>query len=231
MKILVVEDDRRIADFLRRGLAAEGHDVAVEHDGRDGLDRVRGETFDVILLDRVLPYVDGMEFCRMLREERMQVPVLMLTAKDALKDKIDGLQGGADDYMTKPFAFDEVLARIDALHRRANRAVQPAARLQVGDLTLFAESRQVEKAGRTINLTPREFDLLRFLITHAGRAVSRERLLSAVWNYGYDPGTKLVDVYVRYLRLKLDEEGAPSAIETVRGVGYMIPRPGSPSEY
>jgi DNA-binding response OmpR family regulator len=221
MKILVVEDDRRIASFLERGLAAEGYQVRVEHDGRDGLERLRGEPVDLVILDRMLPYVDGLELCRIIREERRPVSVLMLTAKDTLQDKIDGLSGGADDYITKPFAFDELLARIVAVQRRRT-SVDHNAELRLGDLVLEPQSRRVTKDGQPVNLTVREFDLLRYLMKNAGKVVSRERLLSSVWNYGYDPGTKIVDVYVRYLRLKLDRNGSASCIQTVRGVGYMM---------
>lgn len=222
MRILVVEDDRRIASFLERGLAAEGYQVAVEHDGRDGLERARQESFDLAILDRMLPYVDGMEVCRVLREERRPLLILMLTAKDSLKDKIDGLKGGADDYLTKPFAFDELLARLIALKRRGNEAGRDDI-LSVGPLQLDPQSRRVTRDGKPVTLTVREFDLLRYLMSNADKVVSRERLLNGVWEYGFDPGTKIVDVYVRYLRAKIDMPGEASLIETVRGVGYMMP--------
>ncbi len=221
MKILVVEDDRHIASFLERGLRKEGYQVSVEGDGRDGLERARSEDFDLMILDRMLPYVDGLEVARILREERRGVNILMLTAKDAVKDKIEGLRGGADDYLTKPFAFDELLARIFALQRRRTSRAHDES-LTIGDITLDPNSRSVSRGGQPIALTAREFDLLRYLMSNANRVVSRERLLSSVWDYGYDPGTKIVDVYVRYLRLKLDGEGQPSVIRTVRGVGYMM---------
>ena len=221
MNILLVEDDRRIAAFLERGLAAEGYRVATEHDGRDGLERARVDPFDLLILDRMLPYVDGMEVCRVLRRERRPLLILMLTARDSLEDKIEGLMGGADDYLTKPFAFDELLARIVALRRRGESAAGEA-QLQVGPLLLDPQSRRVTSDGRPVDLTVREFELLRFLMANADRVVSRQRLLNGVWDYGYDPGTKIVDVYVRYLRKKLDREGEPSLIQTVRGVGYMI---------
>ncbi len=221
MKILVIEDDRRIASFLERGLTAEGYQVRVEHDGRDGLERLRSESPDLVILDRMLPYVDGLEVCKIIRQERRPVSVLMLTAKDTLQDKIDGLSGGADDYITKPFAFDELLARIVAVQRR-HTSVDRDTELTIGRLVLEPQSRRVTNDGRPVNLTVREFDLLRYLMKNAGKVVSRERLLSSVWNYGYDPGTKIVDVYVRYLRLKLDTDGNKSCIQTVRGVGYMM---------
>ena len=221
MNILVIEDDRRIAAFLERGLAAEGYTVAVEHDGRDGLERARVDPFDVVILDRMLPYVDGLEVCRVLREENRPVAVLMLTARDSLQDKVDGLLGGADDYLTKPFAFDELLARLVALRRRHGRS-EGEGQLRVGPLLLDPQSRGLSRDGRPVELTVREFELLRYLMANAGKVVSRQRLLNGVWEYGYDPGTKIVDVYVRYLRKKIDTEGAPSLIQTVRGVGYMM---------
>jgi DNA-binding response OmpR family regulator len=223
MKILIVEDDRRIAAFLERGLTAEGHQVAVENDGRDGLERARSDEFELIILDRGLPYVDGLEIARLLREERRRVLILMLTARDSLEDKIDGLQGGADDYLTKPFAFDELLARIVALRRRGT-APEEERELRIGGLVLDPQSRRVSKDGVAINLTVREFELLRYLMANADKVVSRERLLNSVWEYGYDPGTKIVDVYVRYLRKKIDREDEPSLIQTVRGIGYMVSR-------
>jgi DNA-binding response OmpR family regulator len=229
MKILVIEDDRRIASFLERGLAAEGYHVALEHDGRDGLERARAEAFDLIIVDRTLPYVDGLEICRVLRAEKRPALLLMLTARATLDDKIEGLRGGADDYLTKPFAFDELLAHIFALGRR-RAAVSQESVLAAGPLTLDPASRQVSRDGSPVTLTPREFDLLRYLMKNAGRVVSRERLLNSVWQLGYDPGTKIVDVYVRYLRAKIDVPGAESLIQTVRGVGYMIAAhgPGGP---
>jgi DNA-binding response OmpR family regulator len=222
MKILVIEDDPRIASFLERGLVAEGHQVAVEDDGRDGLERARSDEFDLLLLDRMLPYVDGLEVCRRLREEGRGVYILMLTARDTLQDKIAGLKGGADDYLTKPFAFDELLARIGALQRR--RAAPSVEKpLRIGGLSLDPQSHRVTKDGAPITLTVREFELLHYLMSNPDRVVSRERLLNSVWDYGYDPGTKIVDVYVRYLRQKIDgPEGTPSLIQTVRGIGYMM---------
>lgn len=221
MKILVIEDDARIASFLQRGLVAEGHQVAIEGNGRDGLERIRNDAFELVILDRMLPHLDGIEVCRILQEEHRQVLVLMLTAKDSLQDKVEGLHAGADDYLTKPFAFDELLARIVALRRRS-QGVDGEQPMQVAGLMLDPRSRRVARDGVAISLTVREFDLLRYLMANADRVVSRQRLLNSVWEYGYDPGTKIVDVYVRYLRNKIDGPGTPSLIQTVRGVGYMI---------
>lgn len=220
MNILVVEDDRRIASFLERGLAAEGYHVSVERDGRDGLERIRADNFDLVILDRMLPYIDGLEVCRVIREEQLPAMVLMLTARDSLQDKIEGLKGGADDYLSKPFAFDELLARIVALRRRSGHD-QPKL-LRVGPLVLDAAAHRVTKAGDILQLTLKEFELLAYLMANVDKVVSRQRLLSSVWDYGYDPGTKIVDVYIRYLRKKIDDADKPSLIQTVRGVGYMI---------
>lgn len=228
MKVLVVEDDRRIASFLERGLAAEGYQVSVENDGRDGLERARQDDFELIILDRMLPYVDGLEITRLLREEKRPSMILMLTAKDSLQDKIEGLKGGADDYLTKPFAFDELLARLVALRRRRSE-IDHERQLAIGPLTLDPQSRRVTRDGEPISLTVREFDLLRYLMSNPDKVVSRQRLLNSVWEYGYDPGTKIVDVYVRYLRAKIDTEGSSSLIQTVRGVGYMMPSKPDPS--
>jgi DNA-binding response OmpR family regulator len=228
MKVLVIEDDRRISAFLGRGLAAEGYQVTLEEDGRDGLERIRTDSFDLVILDVMLPYLNGLEICRIVREERRPVLILMLTAKDSIQDKVEGLKGGADDYLTKPFAFDELIARIIALRRRRSGPDAAAAVLRVGPLTLDPASRRVTKDGRDVALTVREFELLRYLMLNAEQVVSRQRLLNSVWEYGFDPGTKIIDVYVRYLRRKLDEAGdGPSVIETVRGVGYMISARGS----
>ncbi len=222
MKILLIEDDPRIASFRERGLLAEGYQVAVENDGRDGLERARSDEFDLLILDRMLPYLDGLEVCRQLRQEERGVYILMLSARDTLQDKITGLKGRADDYLTKPFAFDELLARIGALQRR--RAAPSVEKpLRIGALSLDPQSHRVTKDGVPITLTLREFELLHYLMSNPDRVVSRERLLNSVWDYGYDPGTKIVDVYVRYLRQKIDgPEGTPSLIQTVRGIGYMM---------
>jgi DNA-binding response OmpR family regulator len=220
-KLLLVEDDLRIAGFVRRGLEAEGYVVDVAGNGRDGLARARTQEYGLIILDRMLPQLDGLELCRTLRAERCESLVLMLTARDALPDKVEGLQSGADDYLTKPFAFDELLARVAALLRRGSSRPAPEV-LRVGDLTLDPASRRAIRDGREIPLTVREFALLRYLMANAGTVVSRARLLSDVWRYDFDPGTKLVDVYVRYLRQKIDAGAAKPLIHTVRGFGYMI---------
>ena len=223
VRILVAEDDARIASFLVRGLAAEGYDVERTHDGRSTLDAATSGEYALIILDRMLPGMDGLEVCRRLRELGYHTRVLMLTARDRLQDKVDGLKGGADDYVTKPFAVDELLARIEALLRRPDTAV-PEAMLQVGDLRLDSAGRVAWRGERRLPLTPREFALLACLMENADTVVSREHLLSRVWGRNFDSDDKVVDVYVRYLRRKIDDGADRSLIHTARGFGYMISR-------
>lgn len=220
-KILMVEDDPRIASFVKRGLEAEGHTIDLAGNGENALELARAIDYPLVVLDRMLPGMDGLEVCRLLRLERRGCCVLMLTAKDGVKDKIEGLRDGADDYLTKPFVFDEFVARIEALLRRASKpAAEPV--LEVMDLVLDPSTKQVRRGGREIALTAREFALLAYLMTHAGTVVSRARLLNNVWELNFDPGTKVVDVYIRYLRQKVDGAGAKPLIRTVRGFGYMV---------
>ena len=220
MRILIVEDDRRVSDFLRRGLEAVGFHVSVAEDGREGLAVIRTDPFDLVILDRLLPYLDGLELCRIVRSEQWPVLILMLTARETIQDRVDGLKGGADDYLTKPFAFDELVARIDALRRRRPGAAADQL-LRVGRLNLDASARSLMDGGHEISLTRREFDLLHFLMLNTGKVVSRQRILNNVWSYSYEPGTKIVEVYIRYLRAKLGPE-ASANIRTVRGIGYVL---------
>lgn len=220
-RLLLVEDDERIVGFVKRGLEAEGHVVDLAVNGEDALAMVRETQYALIVLDRLLPKLDGLELCRILRRERRENLILMLTAKDSLQDKLEGLKGGADDYLTKPFAFDELVVRIEALLRRApNGSTDPT--LVVGDLVLDPVSKTVRRGEREIALTAKEFLLLSYFMAHPGAVVSRTRLLNNVWALGFDPGTKVVDVYIRYLRQKIDHEGEKPLIKTVRGFGYMI---------
>lgn len=222
-KILLVEDDHRITGFLKRGLEAEGHVVDVAADGAEALAYSAGHDYPLVILDRMLPDMDGLEVCRALRGGGRQSLVLMLTARDAVADRIDGLMGGADDYMTKPFAFDELLARIAALTRRAPYR-EPPKQLAVGDLVLDPATREVRRGDMLVELTAKEFNLLHYLMANAGTALSRSRILSNVWEQNSDTFTNIVDVYVRYLRAKIDRDGEPTLIRTVRGVGYMMQR-------
>jgi DNA-binding response OmpR family regulator len=208
-RVLLVEDDARVAAFVRRGLESEGYAVDTAADGPAGLAMARAAAYPLILLDRRLPTLDGLEVCRALREEGCGAMVLMLTARGGLQDRVEGLRGGADDYLAKPFAFDELLARMQALLRRAAEPPRVEPVLRVGDLRLDQEAKRAWRGQRELQLTKREFALLAFLMANAGSIVSRERLLSGVWQTTFDPGSNLVDVYVRYLRRKLgDDEGA-----------------------
>ena len=221
-KVLLVEDDPRIARFIKRGLEAESYAVDVAERGAAALERCRDIDYPLIILDRMLPDMDGLDVCRRLRENAHGACILMLTARDARQDKVEGLRVGADDYLTKPFAFDELLARMAALQRRGRYRSEAPQVLQVGDLMLDLGSRKVVRGNRQIALTAREFALLSYLMANAGKAVSRTKLLANVWEYGFDPGTKIVDVYVRYLRSKIDVDCEKPLIQTVRGVGYSI---------
>ena len=222
MQILVVEDEPRMAKLLERGLTEEGHSVVVAHDGAAGFEIARAAAFDVIVLDRMLPRMDGLTVARRLRECRNQTPVLMLTARDAAADVIQGLDAGADDYLTKPFAFDVLLANLLAVSRRG--AIPRTVFLEVADLRLDPAAHKVTRGGETINLTPREYRLLELLMRNAGRVVSRDTILESVW--GFDTGVteNTVEAFVRLLRIKVDTR-LPRLIHTVRGVGYSVREP------
>jgi two-component system OmpR family response regulator len=220
-KILLVEDDAGIVGFLKRGLEAEAFVVDVATEGEQALQLCRDHDYALIILDVMLPTVDGIEICRSLRRRNVQSLILMLTARDSVQDKIEGLRSGADDYLTKPFAIDELLARIAALLRRAPYR-QAANVLSVGDLVLDPATHKVRRGAREIELTAKEFVLLRYLMENAGTVLSRSRILSNVWEHNSDPYTNIVDVYVRYLRRKIDGADETPLIRTVRGAGYMI---------
>jgi two-component system OmpR family response regulator len=220
-KLLLIEDDARIVSFIERGLSAEGHVLDVAATGVEGLARGRTRGYALIILDRMLPDMDGVEVCRQLRQERVGSPILVLTARDALGDKIDGLRAGADDYITKPFSFAEFVARIEALLRRSDLQ-RHEPKLTVADLVLDPTTRAVSRGERAIELTPKEYALLRYMMENAGIVLSRSQILNNNWGYGFDPGTKVVDVFIRYLRKKVDEGEAVALIHTIRGVGYFI---------
>ncbi len=221
MYILVVEDERRLAQVMRKVLEEEANTVDVAYDGEEGLAMAMEGSHDVIILDILLPGIDGIEVCRTLRASRVDTPVLLLTALDAVPDRVRGLDAGADDYLPKPFAFQELLARLRALSRRRVQAREPD-RLQSADLVLDLRRRRAERAGKTIELSPKEFSLLEFLIRNEGRVVSRSQILDHVWGYEYSPDSNLVDVYVTYLRRKVDRAHDHKLIRTVRGVGYAL---------
>jgi DNA-binding response OmpR family regulator len=220
VRVLVVEDELRIARFLKRGLEQERYAVDLCYDGIEAAERGSDGAYDIILLDVLLPGKDGFEVCRQLREAGVKTPILMLTARDAIADRVRGLDCGADDYLTKPFSFDELAARVRALLRRTGPERQP--RLVVGELVLDPATREVSRAGRPIELTGREYALLAFLTRHAGRALSRATILEHVWGYNFTPETNVVDVYIRYLRSKIDHGFDKPLIHTVRGVGYKL---------
>ena len=220
MRILVVEDEHKVARFLQKGLEEEGYAVDVARDGEDGLAMAMDGVHDLIVLDRMLPKRDGLSVLRELRARGRPAPVLLLTARDALADRVEGLDSGADDYLVKPFAFDELLARIRALLRR--RAGEKQTILSAADLTLNPASREVRRAGRAIELTPKEYALLEYLLRHKGRVLSRARIAEHVWDYDFDTGTNVIDVYINYLRKKVDADFTPRLIHTVRGAGYVL---------
>jgi heavy metal response regulator len=222
MRILVVEDEKKVASFIRRGLEAEAHQVDVVHDGETGLARALTGDYDLLILDVMLPERDGLSVLRELRARRRQIPVLLLTARTAVTDKVAGLDGGADDYLTKPFEVAELLARVRALLRRG--APSPAV-LAVADLRLDPATRAVTRAGRPIELTAREYALLEYFLRNAGRVLSRALIAQHVWGVSFDTFTNVIDVYVNYLRRKVDAEFEPKLIHTVRGAGYVLRLP------
>jgi DNA-binding response OmpR family regulator len=232
MNILVVEDDARIADFLDRGLRAEGYRVTVARTGPEGLEAARGAGTDstptIMLLDVMLPGMSGLEVCQTLRAAKVQLPILMLTALGTLEDRVSGLRLGADDYLIKPFEFEELLARIEALGRRGREMRQtPASRLVVADLELDREAMRASRGGTPLTLTARELALLELLMSAPGRLFSRERILANVWGTNEDPLTNVVDVYIRRLRSKIDDGFERPLIHTVRGLGYRLEDVGS----
>ncbi|MBS1860487.1 MAG: response regulator transcription factor [Actinobacteria bacterium] len=220
MEILLVEDETGIADFIARGLRAEGYDVEVEGDGEAGARAALDPEVDLVVLDRMLPGIDGLEVLARVRQARPALPVIMLTAKAEVADRVEGLDRGATDYLTKPFAFEELLARIRARLRDAG--VDSERVIEAAGIRLDLIGREARRAGESTRLPEREADLLAHLMRNEGRICSREELLSAVWGYDHDPGTNIVQVYVGYLRRKLARPGSPAPIETVRSVGYLL---------
>jgi two-component system OmpR family response regulator len=222
MRLLVVEDSDKLARVLKRGLEKEGYAVDTLGDGRVAQTRLRSrhDEYDLVVLDVMLPGLDGFSICRDLRERGLTVPVLMLTARDTTDDKVTGLDSGADDYLVKPFAFEELLARVRTLLRRPRRALP--ATLTAGDLVLDPVSRTVRRGAVTLELTVKEFALLELLMRHPGEVLSRERILDHVWDDEYDASSNVIDVHLKNLRRKVDGAGGPGLLETVRGVGYRL---------
>ena len=220
MKILIVEDDRKIASFVEKGLKEQGYIIDICHDGDQGLDFVMGESYDVILLDIMLPGRDGLSILRALREQKNTVPVILLTARSGLDERVEGLNMGADDYLPKPFYMEELIARIIAVSRRTSG--DQLSIIHQGSIVLNLISREVKRDEDVLELTSREFNLLELLMRSPGRVYSRTQLLEHVWGYDFDPQTNVVDVYIRRVRGKIDMPDTPSLIETVRGVGYRF---------
>ena len=221
MKILVIEDDRQAASYLAKGLKEAGHVVDVANDGKEGLFLAGAEHYDVMIVDRMLPGRDGLSLVQVLRAAGNDTPVLFLSALGSVDDRVKGLKAGGDDYLTKPFAFSELLARIEVLVRRRG-AAQPQTRLSVGDLELDLLSRSVKRSGKAIDLLPREFSLLEYLMRNAGSVVTRTMMLENVWDYHFDPQTNVIDVHIARLRQKIDKDFPTPLIHTVRGAGYSL---------
>lgn len=223
MRVLLVEDDGRIVDFVRRGLKAEGYSVEVACNGLDAIALGSEGQFHAIILDLGLPDLNGREVCERLRNAGIDTPILMLTARDAVQDKVSGLRSGADDYMTKPFSFEELLARIEALMRRSGGSLKPESKeLRIADLALNLETHEVRRGETLIDLTPKEFVLLECFMRMPGKVLSRTRILEQVWGYSTDPLTNVVDVYIRQLRRKIDDDYELKLLKTVRGFGYKL---------
>jgi two-component system OmpR family response regulator len=221
-KILIIEDDPETAGYLARGLAQEGHAVEQVSNGQEGLFRASDGSYDLVILDRMLPVLDGLSVLKALRAAKIETPVLILSALASVGDRIEGLECGSDDYLVKPFSFAEMLARANALLRRSESRVAADHRLTVGDLVIDPLSRSVKRGGKKLELKPREYLLLEYFARNEGRVVTRTMLLEQVWDYHFDPGTNVIDVHVSRLRRKLDEGFEKPLLHTVRGAGYML---------
>jgi two-component system, OmpR family, response regulator len=223
MRVLLIEDDKELSDYVAKGLSEQGHNVETAYDGKDGLFLATTESFDVLVIDRMLPKLDGLTIVKTLRGANDKVPVLILSALGEVDDRVIGLKAGGDDYLVKPFAFSELLARLDALKRRYEaEAEQPMTKLTLADLEMDLLSRKVSRGGQKIELQSREFKLLEYLVRHQGQVVTRTMLLENVWNYHFDPQTNVIDVHISRLRSKIDKEFETPLIHTVRGAGYIV---------
>lgn len=225
MHILVVEDEKKVASFIRRGLEAEHYTVNVAYDGESGLARLFTGDYDLLILDLLLPKRDGLAVLREVRKQQLSVPVLLLTARDSIADKVAGLDHGADDYLTKPFAFEELLARVRALLRRGGPVRTTV--LTLADLQLDPVTHQVTRAHKRLDLTAKEFALLEFFLRHPGQVLSRALIAQHVWGVNFDTFTNVIDVYVNYLRKKIDADFEPKLLHTIRGAGYVLKEPGT----
>jgi len=226
MRILVIEDEKKVASFIKRGLEEAGYSVDLAKDGEEGIYMSDSEDYDLIVLDLILPRKNGIEVCKELRQMKKRVPILILSAKDTVDDKVKGLDAGADDYLTKPFAFPELLARVRALFRRGETLAP--VKLQVGDLMLDTVTREVIRGDKELKLTNREYALLEYLMSNAGKVLTRTQLSEHVWDYTFDTFSNVIDVYINYLRNKIDRGFEPKLINTVRGVGYVLKPPAEP---
>jgi two-component system copper resistance phosphate regulon response regulator CusR len=220
MKILLVEDEERLASFIRKGISAEGYEVEVAYDGRTGLSLFRRNIYDLLILDVNLPQLNGFELCRLVRSENETIPVLMLTALDSLADKADGFNAGADDYLAKPFEFQELLLRVRALTRRNGSRQRQV--LQLADLELNLDTKTVTRGGKRIDLTTREYALMEYLMLNKGKTISRVDISERVWSLKFDSNTNVIDVYISYLRKKIDKDFSPKLLHTVVGMGYVL---------
>jgi len=220
MRILVIEDQPKIAGFIKRGLREEGYTVDVAYDGEEGFSLATTQDYDLIILDLMIPKIGGLDLCRQLRAHKITTPILILTVKDRVEDKVAGLDAGADDYLTKPFAFEELLARCRALLRR--QKALPPTRLEVGDLVLDLVQHRVSRSGQEINLTPKEFALLEYLMRNEGCVVTRTMIAEHIWDMNFDSFTNVIDVYINRLRNKIDRERDKPIIQTIRGRGYIL---------
>jgi two-component system OmpR family response regulator len=221
MRVLVVEDDKKIAAFVVNGLKQSGFSVDCAFDGDQALSHFRAVAYDAAVLDVMIPKLDGLSLLRRLRDEKNLVPVLILSAKASVENRVAGLQAGGDDYLTKPFAFSELLARVQALIRRATHVAEPT-KLSAGDVTMDLLSREVTRSGRTIELQSREFALLELMLRNLGRPITKTMILEHIWDYNFDPQTNVVDVLVHRLRAKMDKDFPVKLIQTIRGVGYVL---------
>jgi DNA-binding response OmpR family regulator len=220
MRILVVEDERRLASIVKRGLVEEGYSVDNAYDGEEAQFMAETTPYDAIILDIMLPKKDGLTVCRELRSKRVNTPILMLTARDSVEDRVKGLDSGSDDYLVKPFAFNELLARVRALLRR--EALSKTPKMQVGDLVMDTLTREVWRGQKKIELTTKEYSILEYFMTRPNMVITRTMLEENAWDYEYDSISNIIDVYIRRLRLKIDKEGEESLIQTVRGAGYRL---------
>jgi len=220
MRILIVEDDRRIANVLKKGLSEEGFAIDLAYDGLEGQFLGESEDYDLIILDLMLPKLDGISVCKALRKKQIKTPILILTAKTSIEDRVEGLNAGADDYLLKPFSFRELTARINALFRRSQETLPPT--LKVLDLELDPAKHAVRRDGRKIDLSAKEFAILEYLLRHKNQAVTRTMILEHVWDYNFDPASNIVDVFVNHLRKKVDTQKEKNLIQTIHGVGFKL---------